>query len=114
MNEVLSTINAIDWTLFCLLVLCYACKNTWRQRYYNATSYRRQSLTYNTIDLGDILSDQELIEVSDILNESGGEDSLLKLKKYFLLKKEQLESKGIHDEYLAWAVYANCKLKMEK
>ena len=71
-------------------------------------------MTYNTIDLGDILSDQELIEVSDILNESGGEDSLLKLKKYFLLKKEQLKSKGIHDEYLAWAVYANCKLKMEK
>ena len=71
-------------------------------------------MTYNTIDLGDILSDQELIEVSDILNESGGEDSLLKLKKYFLLKKEQLKSKGIHHEYLAWVVYANCKLKMEK
>jgi len=70
-------------------------------------------LTYNKINLGDILSDQELIEVSDILN-NGGEDSLLKLKKYFLLKKEQLESKGIHDEYLAWAVYVNCKQMMEK
>ena len=70
-------------------------------------------MTYNKINLGDILSDQELIEVSDILN-NGGEDSLLKLKKYFLLKKEQLKSKGIHDEYLAWAVYVNCKQMMEK
>jgi len=70
-------------------------------------------LTYNKINLGDILSDQELIEVSDILN-NGGEDSLLKLKKYFLLKKEQLDAKGIHDEYLAWAVYVNCKQMMEK
>ena len=71
-------------------------------------------MTYNKINLGDVLSGQELIEVFDILNKSGKEDSLLKLKRYFLLKKEQLETKGIHDEYLAWAVYVNCKQMMEK
>ena len=114
MNELLHTINAIDWTLFGLLVICYACKNTWRQRYYNATSYRRQQLTYPSVNISSILTEPQLTEVEKILKKSlNGEDCLLHLKQYFLSIKEQLKVKGVLDEYLAWVVFANWK-KMEE
>ena len=60
--------------------------------------------------LNEILTDEQLDEVQKIINLSTGDDSILKgLKEYFLSINKQLEAKGILGDYLAWAVYANCK-----
>ena len=60
--------------------------------------------------LNEILTDEQLGEVEKIIHLSTGDDDILKgLKEYFLSINEQLEAKGILGDYLAWAVYANCK-----
>ena len=56
--------------------------------------------------LEEILSDEQIQEVLKLAEASDKSSDLLKaLKKYFLKHKEQLESKGVFHEYLAWAVY---------
>ena len=60
--------------------------------------------------LNEILNEEQLQEVQKIINFSSSDDGILKgLKEYFLSINKQLEDKGILGDYLAWAVYANCK-----
>ena len=60
--------------------------------------------------LNEILNEEQLQEVQKIINFSSNDDGILKgLKEYFLSINKQLEAKGILGDYLAWAVYANCK-----
>ena len=60
--------------------------------------------------LNEILNDEQLAKVNEIINLSTNDDDILRrLKKYFLSINNQLEVKGILGDYLAWAVYANCK-----
>tara|TARA_Y100000296_G_scaffold13885_1_gene16249 strand:+ start:4 stop:225 length:222 start_codon:yes stop_codon:yes gene_type:complete len=56
--------------------------------------------------LEEILSDEQIQEVLKLAEASDKDSDLLKaLKMYFLKHKEQLETKGIYHDYLAWAVY---------
>jgi len=56
--------------------------------------------------LEEILSAEQMQEVLKIAESTDKDSDLLKaLKKYFLQYKEQLETKGLFHEYLAWAVY---------
>ena len=56
--------------------------------------------------LNEILSDEQTQDVLKIAESNTKDSDLLKaLKMYFLKHKEQLESKGVFHEYLAWAVY---------
>ena len=56
--------------------------------------------------LEEILSDEQIQEVLKLVEASDKDSDLLKaLKKYFLKHKEQLKTKGVFHEYLAWAVY---------
>jgi hypothetical protein len=56
--------------------------------------------------LEEILSDEQIQDVLKLAESSDKDSDLLKaLKKYFLKHKEQLETKGVFHEYLAWAVY---------
>ena len=60
--------------------------------------------------LDEILTDEQLGEVEKIIHLSTNDDDILRrLKEYFLSINKQLEAKGILGDYLAWAVYANCK-----
>ena len=60
--------------------------------------------------LNEILNEEQLQEVQKIINFSSSDDGILKgLKEYFLSINKQLEDKCILGDYLAWAVYANCK-----
>ncbi|MAG27143.1 hypothetical protein CMI47_16525 [Candidatus Pacearchaeota archaeon] len=64
----------------------------------------------NTKNLNEILTEEQLREVMKIINLSNNDEAILEgLKQYFLSIKEQLEAKGLLSDYLAWAVYANCK-----
>jgi hypothetical protein len=56
--------------------------------------------------LEEILSDEQIQDVLKLAESSDKDSDLLKaLKMYFLKHKEQLKTKGVFHEYLAWAVY---------
>ena len=56
--------------------------------------------------LEEILSDEQIQDVLKLAESSNKDSDLLRaLKMYFLKHKEQLETKGIYHDYLAWAVY---------
>ena len=56
--------------------------------------------------LEEILSNEQIQDVLKLAESSDKDSDLLKaLKMYFLKHKEQLETKGIYHDYLAWAVY---------
>ena len=60
--------------------------------------------------LNELLNEEQLQEVQKIIHLSTNDDDILRrLKEYFLSINKQLEDKGILGDYLAWAVYANCK-----
>ena len=62
--------------------------------------------------LEEILSDEQTQDVLKIAESNTKDSDLLKaLKMYFLNNQEQLESKGVFHEYLAWVVYHAIKIR---
>lgn len=57
------------------------------------------------ITLGELLTEEQWKEVSEIVDEYTGQPDLVqKLKEYFGNIRPQLESKGVLPEYLAYAL----------
>lgn len=57
------------------------------------------------ITLGEVLTKEQIDSVAVIISEAKDEiDCATKLKRYLVQFREQLESKGIHPEYLAYAL----------
>ncbi len=57
--------------------------------------------------LKDILNDEQIKNVTKIVNNNNNEDILRELKSYFMTIANELLEKDVHHDYLAWCIYAN-------
>ena len=66
------------------------------------------------VRIDSILTEEQIKDVANIVNTNENRDNLLsELKRYFLEIKDDLESKGVYHEYLAWVVYAKANNNLE-
>jgi hypothetical protein len=58
-----------------------------------------------TVQLGDILTNEQIEAIRDILVSSqGGSEAITKLKAYLLEFRDELEAKGLNTDCLAYAI----------